>query len=69
MSENEKNQTEDLTNKNKFYYVLSFIPFVNLSILFLDIDKDELLKKFLTQGLTLLLLFFVSSIILPLFWL
>jgi hypothetical protein len=68
MSEQENNQ-EDLTNKNKFYYVLSFIPFVNLSILFLDIDKDELLKKFLTQGLTLLLVFFVLSIILPILWL
>ena len=69
MSEIEKNEDEDLTNKNKFYYVLAFIPFANLSILFLDIDKDELLKKFITQGLTLLLVFFVSSIILPIFWL
>jgi hypothetical protein len=64
MSDKENNQ-EDLTNKNKFYYILSFIPFANLSILFLDIDKDELLKKFLTQGLGLLFVYFVISIVLP----
>ncbi len=67
MSENEKNE-EDLTNKNKFYYVLAFIPFANLSILFLDIDKDELLKKFLTQWLTLLLVFIILNMIIIVFW-
>ncbi len=68
MSENEKNK-EELSNKNKFYYVLAFIPFVNLATLFYDLDNDELLKKFTTQGLFLFLIFFVLSIVLPLFWL
>ena len=67
MSEKENNK--ELTNKQKFYYVLAFVPFLNLATLFYDLEEDELLKKFVTQWLSLLWLYFVISIILALFWL
>ena len=68
MSENDNNK--ELNNKNRFYYVLAFIPFINLANLFVvDIQEDELLKKFTTQWLSLLWIYFVLSIILSIFWL
>ncbi len=67
MSEN--NKDKELTNKNKFFYLLSFIPFANIAVLFQDIEEDELLKKFITQWITLLGIFMVFSIILPILWL
>jgi hypothetical protein len=67
MSEKENNK--ELSNKQRFYYVLAFIPFLNLATLFYDLEEDQLLKKFVTQGLSLLGLYFVASIILVLFWL
>ncbi len=68
MSENDNNK--ELNNKNRFYYVLAFIPFANLANLFVvDIQEDELLKKFTTQWLSLLWIYFVLSIILSFFWL
>ena len=51
MPENfEKEERTEITNKDKFYFVLSYIPFLNLILFFTEI-KDEIkdLKKYKTQ--------------------
>lgn len=65
----EEKKNEDVTNKERLYYVLAFIPFVNIAILFTEMERSDLLNKFINQWITILVLYFCSNIILGVLWL
>lgn len=70
MPENfEKEERTEITNKDKFYFVLSYIPFLNLILFFTEI-KDEIkdLKKYKTQWLTIFIIYLVLLFIFSIIW-
>jgi hypothetical protein len=46
---NDFENPDETTNRDKVLYVLSYIPFVNISLFFLEVNRPEKLQKFLQQ--------------------
>lgn len=65
---NDFENPDETTNRDKFLYVLSYIPFVNISLFFLEVNRPEKLQKFLQQWVTLFAIYIVVSILLGMIW-
>ncbi len=63
-----ENKQEEVTNRDKFLFVLSMIPLVNIGLFFLEIERTPKLLKFLYQGVTLFWLYVIGFILLWIIW-
>lgn len=59
-----EDKEEELTNKERFLYVVCYIPFLNIGIFFLEMNRSQKLLKFLYQWVTLFWVYIVGSILL-----
>jgi hypothetical protein len=59
---------EELTNKDKFLFVAAYIPFLNIGLYFLEINRTAKLQKFLNQWVTLFWVYIIAFILLTMFW-
>jgi hypothetical protein len=60
----EDNRESNTTNKEKLNSILSYIPFLNLWMLFVEKQGEtEMTKKFNRQGIALFLLYIVLFIL------
>jgi len=67
--ENNDNQNW-LTNKQRFYFVLSYIPFLSFILFFKEINpKPKDLDKFKIQWLAIFVLFTITYFVLSIIWL
>lgn len=65
-----KNVEEDdnkLQNKDKFYYVISYVPVIQLIFVFSDIHKSNQLKKHMNQWITLFITYLIAMLVLWIF--
>ena len=60
-------EENNIQNKDKFYFVMSYIPFLQFIFVFSDIKKSSELKKHMNQWITLFVAYFISMLILWIF--
>lgn len=66
LNEELDDKKEQITNKDRFYFVLAYVPIINVILLFLTLPKINNLERHLRQWLVLfwlyILLFILGSI-------
>lgn len=63
-----EDQAEEGTNKDRFNYVISYIPPLFFLLLFTDVERSEKLDKHLKQSLVLFTLFLSIIIFFSIIW-
>ncbi len=63
-----KDEDSEWTNKDRFNYVISYIPPLFFLLLFTDVERSEKLDKHLKQSLVLFTLFLSLVIFFAIFW-
>lgn len=61
-------ENEIITNKDKFYYILSYIPVLNIYLYFSDINKSKKLSKYLNQWILFFTIYILFSILFMVIW-
>lgn len=56
-------EENEITNKDRFYFVLSYIPLINIALLFLDLPKITNLQRYINQWVVLFLLYILLFIL------
>lgn len=67
-SKKEEFHEDEGTNKDRFNYVISYIPPLFFLLLFTDVERSEKLDKHLKQSLLLFTLFLSLVIFFAIFW-
>lgn len=64
---NKVEEENNIQNKDKFYYVMSYIPLLQFVFVFSDIKKSTQLKKHYNQWITLFITYFIAIFVLWIF--
>ena len=60
----ENKEETEVTQKDKFYNALAYIPFLNLWLLFTqNVSNKKFSKRYINQGITLFLLYIVLFLV------
>lgn len=65
MSDNfeEKELSQEITNKDRFYFMISYIPFLQFWLLLNDMKKSDRLIRHLHQWIALFVVYVVGTIV------